>query len=78
MDTILVRQCNEAIRALEPWRALLSPEKISTFEQSTISRDGDEWCILSGPDLMWDRAGFGASIEEAVKDFIGPYLRPRS
>lgn len=75
MDVLTVIQCDEAIRAFEPWRGFLSEERIAKFERSTISKDGKEWCILSGPDLTRDRAGFGDSIEEAVRDFVSPYIR---
>ena len=35
----------------------------------TLGIDGNQWYLLEGENLMKGRAGFGRTIEEAIKDF---------
>ena len=33
-------------------------------------KDGNEWCILVGPDLQVGTAGFGQTLNDALIDFL--------
>jgi hypothetical protein len=44
---------------LRPFRMMLT----------TISRDGNKWCVLYGENLQDGVAGFGDSPDEASRDF---------
>jgi hypothetical protein len=35
----------------------------------SIQKDGNQWCVLWGRDLMESIAGFGDTVDEAVTDF---------
>jgi hypothetical protein len=37
--------------------------------QISIQKDGNQWCVLWGRDLMEGVAGFGDTVENAVMDF---------
>lgn len=41
----------------------------STIHRPTLSIDGNMWCALYGANLQDGVAGFGASPEEAMRDF---------
>ncbi|MFO0389363.1 MAG: hypothetical protein ACK502_06560 [Alphaproteobacteria bacterium] len=65
----------EAMAAYANKKHLLSDEQSHKLLQSTLSLDGSEWCILSGTDLTFDRAGFGATIADALEDYISIYIK---
>jgi len=69
--------CNsaEAMEAFRRWSHLLTDAQRTKLLSASLSRDGDSWCILSGSDLTFDRAGFGATIADAVQDYVSVYLR---
>jgi hypothetical protein len=69
--------CNsaEAMAAFRRWSHLLTDAQRTKLLSASLSRDGDSWCILSGSDLTFDRAGFGATIADAVQDYVSVYLR---
>lgn len=41
----------------------------SVMHKPTLTRDGDEWCVLLGADLQTGVAGFGATPDAAFRDF---------
>ncbi len=41
----------------------------SVLYKPTISVDGNQWCVLYGPDLQNGVAGFGDSPAKAMEDF---------
>ena len=71
--------CNsaEAMEAYGRWSPLLTDAQRTKLLAASLSRDGDSWCILSGSDLMLDRAGFGTTIADAVQDYLSVYVRVR-
>ena len=36
---------------------------------ASLSKDGNQWCVLLGPDLQVGIAGFGNSTWEAIAQF---------
>jgi hypothetical protein len=71
--------CNsqEAMAAYRHWSHLLTDAQRSKLLSASLSKDGDGWCILSGSDLTFDRAGFGGTIEEAVRDYVSVFVRSK-
>lgn len=71
--------CNsaEAMEAYGRWSHLLTDAQRTKLLLATLSRDGDSWCILSGSDLTFDRAGFGRTIADAVQDYVSVYVQAR-
>ncbi len=69
-----VKDSPEAMAELSKWQSRLTQQAQARLLQAELSKDGDEWCVLSGPDLAFDRAGFGPSIAEAVYDYLRGYL----
>lgn len=41
----------------------------SVLYRPCLSRDGNQWCALYGTNLQDGVAGFGASVDEAMRDF---------
>jgi hypothetical protein len=70
-----VCDCAEAMEAYGRWSHLLTDAQRTKLLAASLSRDGDSWCILSGSDLTFDRAGFGATIADAVQDYVNVYVR---
>jgi len=68
-----VHHSPEAMREFRKWNGLLTDHQESKLLAATVTKDGNEWCILSGPDLAADRAGFGQTITDAMKDYISGY-----
>jgi hypothetical protein len=64
----------EAMEAYGQWGHLLTEAQQQRLLAASLSRDGDIWCILSGCDLTHDRAGFGDTIADAMRDYVSPYL----
>jgi len=70
-----VRDSAEAMEAYGQWRHVLTEAQRGKLLAASLSRDGDSWCILSGCDLTRDRAGFGDTIADAMRDYVSAYLR---
>ena len=41
----------------------------------TITKDGNQWCVLYGDNLQEGIAGFGETIHKAIIDFNGAFYR---
>lgn len=67
----------EAMKAYNSLSHLLTEGQQRKLLLATVSRDGDEWCILSGPDLTFDRSGFGPTIADAVQDYVSIYIEKK-
>lgn len=65
----------EAMSEYDKWQHLLGETQKQRLLHATLSRDGDEWCILSGPDLTFDRAGFGSTVAAAMQDYVSVYVK---
>jgi len=63
----------EAMEEYTRWDDLLTEAQKTKFLSSTLSKDGNEWCIFSGSNLTSDRAGFGSTITTAVQDYMSIY-----
>jgi len=72
-----VYSSSEAMNEYQKWKQLLNELQRNKLLSATVSHDGLEWCVLSGPDLVFDRAGFGATIADAIKDYLGPLIEKR-
>lgn len=68
----------EAMAEYEKWQNQLEDVQKMQLLNATISLDGNEWCIMSGPDLTFDRAGFGKTIEAAMQDYVSVYIKRAS
>jgi len=73
------RVCNspEAMQEYSKWSHLLTDPQKSKLLFATVSQDGNEWCILSGPDMTFDRAGFGITVTDAIKDYLSVYIQKK-
>lgn len=65
----------EAMKAFHKWQHYLTVPQQDKLINACLHKDGDEFQILSGPDLTFDHAGFGTSIEGAVLDYVSAYIR---
>jgi hypothetical protein len=74
-----VREANighYAERAFEHVREVCAQlERPSAVFRPTLTRDGDAWIALYGPDLQVGVAGCGATPEAAMRDFDAAWLR---
>ena len=43
-------------------------------ENATVSKDGDQVCVLIGEDLQSGHAGFGDTRDEAICDLVDTWL----
>jgi len=68
----------EAMEEYNQSSHLLTEPQKSKLLSATISKDGNEWCILSGPDLTFDRSGFGITIADAIKDYMSIYAQKKA
>ena len=62
---------NEAMNAL----CLKTDMAIVETLHPSITKDGNQWCVLYGADLMTGIAGFGETIHKAILDFNGAFYR---
>lgn len=67
--------CKEAIHAFNTWKVFLDYNQQDRLFNSHILKDGDEYQILSGSDLLFDHAGFGSTIAAAIEDYVHCYIR---
>ena len=70
----LVCNSEEAMDEFKKHSESLSEIQREKLLSSTLSKDGDDWCIFSGSDLTFDRSGFGITISDAVRDYVSVYL----
>lgn len=68
----------EAMSEYNKWQHLLEEHQKQQLLHATLSVDKNEWCVLSGPDLMLDRAGFGSTIAAAIRDYVSIYTKQTS
>jgi hypothetical protein len=45
---------------------------------TSISQDGDMYCVLTGPNLQEGRGYFGRTVEEAVEAYAGAMVEENS
>jgi hypothetical protein len=72
------QRVSDSVEAMEEygrWSHLLTEAQRSKLLRASLSRDGNQWCILSGSDLTFDRAGFGTTIAGAMRDYVSFYVR---
>jgi len=70
-----IQQSSEAMKEYEKCKQFLNAGQKDKLLGATLSQDGDEWCILSGSDMTFDRSGFGKNIPEAMQDYLSIYIK---
>lgn len=55
-----------------------APRPSECMRPIKIFREGDQWCMLFGENLMEGVAGFGSTPEEAAKDFDQEWMGRRA
>ena len=67
----------EAMEEYYKWNHVLTePQKLKLLS-AVVSKDGNKWCILSGSDMTFDRAGFGITIGDAIRDYLSVYIQTK-
>lgn len=70
--------CPEAMLEYNKCQELLNESQKQRLLHATLSQDKEDWCIMSGPDLLVDRAGFGSTIAAAMQDYVSIYVKKTS
>ena len=72
------RQHFEVLLHQERLNYVIEQQEYNLFSmlKPSVSKDGNQWCVLYGSDLQTGIAGFGDTIHKAVLDFNKQFYTP--
>lgn len=71
----LVRNHSVAHAEAMKWKESIDPSVYKELLDAVVHEEKHDCSIVSGDDLFLDRSGYGRTVQEALLDYLEPYIK---